>query len=259
MHGKRIKVPMFLLTPKSDNGKTGKMAVSTSPSWTCPEACPLMAQGCYGLYGCVRIWWNRVSKMSGDTNLEYEDFLQRIKHLPNCSYWRHNQAGDFIPAIGYRNRISAQHALCLSAVGKGKKGFTYTHYPVVKIDGTSQRTINSNRSTIGELNDNGFTVNVSANSPTHADDIIDSGINAPVVTVLPRRFKKQKVTFSKTPKGRTIITCPAVIEKKMNCRKCRACMNPARKVIIGFPTHGTGFKHCERIMNEWSSHMYNNI
>lgn len=253
MQGKSVKVPMFLLTSKSDNVKTGRMAVSTSPSWTCPEACPLRKQGCYGSYGMVDIWWDRISKKDGDANLEYDTLLQRIKRLPNCSYWRHNQAGDFVPAVGHRNRISAQHALLLAVVGKGKKGFTYTHYPVVKINGTSQRTINTNRSTIGELNDSGFTVNVSANSPGHADEIIDSGVNAPVVTILPRHFEKQGISVSKTPKGRTIVTCPAVIEKHMNCRKCRACMNPKRKVVIGFPTHGTGFNHCERVMNEWAN------
>jgi hypothetical protein len=251
---KRKLVTMFYLTRKSENKKTGRMTVSTSPNWTCPEACPLREHGCYSSYGKIYMWWRLISNTVGDANLEYENFLQRIKKLPNCSYWRHNQAGDFVPAVGYRNRISVQHALSLAIVGKGKRGFTYTHYPVVKMKGTSQRTINSNRSTVCSLNDNGFTVNVSANNPSHADEILDSGITVPVVTVLPRHFVKEKIAVSKTPKGRTILTCPAIIQNGMNCRKCRICMNSKRKVIIGFPVHGSGFAHCERITNEMTNH-----
>lgn len=248
-----LNVPMFLLTPKSDNIKTGKIAVSTSPSWTCPEACPFRKNGCYGSYGVLNIWWDCISKKEGDFDLEYKDFLQKVKKLPNCSYWRHNQAGDFVPASGYRNRISVPHAYALAISGKGKRCFTYTHYPVLKITRTSQRSINSNRKVIEELNASGFTVNISANNPVHADEIINSGIKAPVVTVLPRYFEKKKITSSKTPEGRTIITCPATLNNHINCKKCRICLNSKRKVIIGFPAHGTGFRHCERLSNQITS------
>jgi len=197
------------------------------------------------------MWWRRISQVSGDADKEYTAFLKDAVSLPAGKFFRHNQAGDLIPESGYRDRISLTHCIQLMNATNRKKAFTFTHYPVLRVKGISQETIDINRSIIEQMNSNGFSVSVSCNSVMHADQVIDSGIKAPVTTILPRRFKSEKISISKSPGGRTVITCPASINDKMTCVKCKSCMNPQRKVIIGFPAHGSGFRHCERIMSEW--------
>lgn len=195
MSGVCSATSMFMLVLKSNNEKTGPMCVSTSPMWTCPRSCPFRSHGCYGAYGPVFIWWKRISQISGDSEKSYKEFLQRCREeIPDGEFWRHNQAGDFIPASGFNDRISERHAFLLARASKGKRAFSYTHYPVVKIPNVSQSTIDINRFVIESLNAEGFSVNVSANSLAHADDIVNSGLQAPVTTLLPRRFKKEKIS-----------------------------------------------------------------
>ena len=68
--------------------------------------------------------------------------------------WRHNQAGD-LPGRG--NKIDLRLLAELVAANRQRRGFTYTHKPLTA----------ANVAAIMGATRDGFTVNVSANSPAH--------------------------------------------------------------------------------------------
>ena len=110
----------------SSNKKTGLIPVSTSDRKTCPSTCPLLDKGCYAKLGHIAIHWKKVS--SGERSLDWNLFLKQIKRFPKFQLWRHNQAGD-LP--GEDNVIDSQKMKQLVYANKGKRGFTYTHKPVL--------------------------------------------------------------------------------------------------------------------------------
>jgi hypothetical protein len=142
--------------------------------------------------------------------------------LPAKQLWRHNQAGD-LPGVG--NRIDKQKMVELVAANLGKRGFTYTHKP------PTERNIELVRM----ANNNGFTVNLSANSMPHADKL--SGYGVPVVTLLPSDAVSKRHVF--TPMGNKVVVCPATRSETINCSKCALCQKSDRNFIIGFPAHGS--------------------
>jgi len=55
-----------------------------------------------------------------------------------------------------------------------------------------------------------------------------------VVAVLPIDApKKQEID------GQTIVTCPATYRDDVTCATCKLCSVSNRRVIVGFPAHGT--------------------
>jgi ferredoxin len=243
-------VPKFLLTLKSSNIKTGPMAVSTSPMGTCPDACPFKGNGCYAAYGPVKIWWDACTANGDDPVEAYTEFLSRVtENIDNDAFWRHNQAGDLFSLNG--RTINQKAARALIAANEGKKGYTYTHYGVIKQPFTQKREAERNRKIVEEMNASGFATNVSANSMEHADKIKASGIKAPIVTLLPERYKHDKKAFL-TPGGNKIVACPAITHDDITCVKCKLCMHPERDIIVGFPSHGSGKRRAESVYTEWS-------
>ena len=215
----------FHLTPKSSNKKTGPIPVSTSPRDTCPNTCVWKDGGCYADGGPLRIHWNKIS--DGSRGSEWGEFIEKIKALPIGQLWRHNQAGDF---TGDNEYINITDLLELTSANHNKRGFTYTHYPV---EGNSKQA-KTNRQAIKFSNEHGFTINLSADSPEHADKLLKLAIG-PVVTMLPSDTKKRKM---KTPDGNTIWTCPAFFNEKTTCKKCGVCADKDRTMTVGFPSHG---------------------
>jgi hypothetical protein len=233
------------------------MGVTTSPMQTCPEACPYRGRGCYSNYGPLLIWWRAMSEASGDTGAEYAAMLDRVAAMvPPGAMWRHNQAGDL---IGDGRRLDAMAAGALVHVNRDRKGFTYTHYPVIQqnmIDAVvSDEDVAFNRKVVEQMNAKGFAVNVSCNSSAHADRVADSRIKAPITCTLPEQVKKDKVKFVTSPAGRRILVCPNVSLGK-TCAKCKLCAMPKREVIIGFPCHGSGKKRAEEVLAEWATGEY---
>ncbi len=215
---------MFHITPKSKNAKVGKMAVTTSTATTCPSACPFRDNGCYAESGPLKLHWIKVTK--GERGDDWPTFLGKIKDMPEGSKWRHNQAGD-LP--GDTQDLDSTKCVDLAKANKGKRGFTYTHYDVLD---NFQNAI-----TVNIMNNLGFTVNVSANNLEHADKLCDMDI-APVATVLPI----EQTTNTVTPKGRKVVVCPATYKDDVSCSDCMLCEKRDRKVIVGFPAHGTSKK-----------------
>ena len=222
------------LTKKSNNAKTGPIPVSTTSQETCPDTCPFNtnnAGGCYAGSGPLKLHWDKVT--SGERGMNWFDFCDEIEKLPNNQLWRHNQAGDLPHKNG---RIYPLRLGALVKANKGKKGFTYTHHDPNK---------GANKYLIENSNKNGFTINLSANNPDHADEMVAMNI-APVVTLLPSDTTEKTL---ETKKGNKIVVCPATYRNDISCSTCGLCAQQ-RNVIVGFPAHGTSKKKAEQALNK---------
>ena len=211
-------------TRTSRNAKTGPIPVTTTSEESCPVACPLKNNGCYAEGGPLAILLRKVTARKA--GLAWDAAIEAITMLPKNTLWRHNQAGD-LPGTG--DDIDATSMRDLVQANKRKRGFTYTHKPVT---GNSATAIH-NALLIAKANENGFAVNLSANTLEHADMLAATGIG-PVVVVLPADQTRATVT----PQGRHVAICPATISDNVTCVTCGLCAMTGRKSIIGFPAHG---------------------
>lgn len=202
----------------SANKKTGPIPVSYTTPESCPDACPLKKNGCYADNGPVHYAWRRAESHG----VEWQEFCDKVAALPKNQLWRHNVAGD-LP--GESNAIDVQALRELIEANKGKRGFTYTHYPINSA---------GNRKAMALANARGFTVNVSRETYREADEAINYGV-APVVVL--QEIDAPKVSF--TPQGNRVVTCPATYREDVTCQSCELCYNISRRVIVGFPAHGT--------------------
>ena len=227
----------------SRNRKTGPIPVTTSDKGSCPPGCALW-DCCYGRYGVLGIHWEQMSNGKMTT----EEALDMITRLPFNQLWRHDQAGD-LPGRG--NRISEHQLKRLVKANRRRRGFTYTHKPVLARPGREPaKYMLENRRLIQWANEEGFRINLSANNLTMADALIDLDI-APVVSIAPMLedpwwdqwgAHPQRIA---TPKGRPCIICPESAGQDVQCSTCGICQLPPgrfmgyRSDIILFPAHGT--------------------
>lgn len=209
----------------SGNTKTGKIPVSMSSSSTCPLKCPHRDGACYAERHFVGMHWRRLS--SEGAGVTWDEFCAKVSQIPKGQAWRHNEAGD-LPGQGDEINVTLLRQLVLA--NRGKPGFTYTHKEVLDDCGMAV----SNRLAIREANEDGFTVNLSADDVDHADVLAGLHIG-PVAVTLPEYALQKSVT----PKGRPVIICPAQWSEK-SCQDCQLCAKPKRKAIIGFWAHGPG-------------------
>jgi hypothetical protein len=219
----------YHITPKSSNSKTGPIPVTTTSSDSCPPSCPFSGGGCYAKSGPLARHWSQVSQGARGGSLD--ELTRFIAGLPAGQLYRHNQAGD-LPGLG--ERIDGAALRKITKANTGKRGFTYTH----------KYNKRGNLKLIKAANDGGFTVNLSANSPAHADELADTGAG-PVVCVLDQSTTRNATT----PAGRKIVVCPATVRKDVTCSTCGLCARSSRSVIIGFPAHGTSKRKASAISN----------
>lgn len=216
------------LTAKSGNRKVGPIPVSTTEKESCPTECPLKDTDCYARFGPLGMHWNKVGENRGDN---WAGFCERMKKFAAGTLFRHNQAGD-LP----QNKKGLIHFTKLRQLVKAVshlRGWTYTHYDPTKKE---------NKKAIAYANDNGFTVNLSADNLTEADEYAKLGI-APVTVLLPEDAPHMG---NKTPNGLPIVVCPAQTNENMNCAQCKLCQVSHRKSIVGFLAHGTASKRLSR-------------
>jgi hypothetical protein len=207
------------LTAKSSNAKVGKIPVTTSSRDTCPSSCPLINNGCYASAGFhTRMHWDKVT--AGERGTDYDSFLDSVRKLKPGQLWRHNVAGDL---QGADNVIDTAKLGQLAGANKGKRGFTYTHYPM---------TDTSNRESVRRSNDAGFTVNASCNTPADAIDV-RAAYKLPTVTIVPSDY------WVDGNKQGDIVRCPAEYRDSVTCETCKLCSVADRDVIVGFTAHGT--------------------
>lgn len=217
-------------TQASSNSKTGPMLVTTQSSDTCPTTCPFHKSGCYAEYGPLRAHWARVD--DGTRDKTWQAFLQAVRRQQKGSLWRMSQAGD-LP--GLDGAIDAAMLQQVVVANRGYKGFTYTHKPMTK----------ENQALIKDANDNGFTINLSANTLSDADAKADLGI-APVVVPIPADPERWP---ERTPAGRKVIPC-LKDTKGLTCVECGLCAVASRKSVVGFPAHGSGKRKIEKAISE---------
>ena len=241
------------LTLKSRNKKTGPIPVSTTTYKTCPDACPFKGAGCYAEKGPLALHWRGVT--NGERGTGFDRFLKQVEALPDGQLWRHNQAGD-LPGDGQTLDPDAVEALANASAGR--QGFTYTHYDV--------ETDQTNRTTIARANSYAFTINLSGNSPAHADRLADLRI-APVVTVLSSDLERRKkngewteglteyrdrIAGLTTPEGRKVTVCPATYRDDVSCASCKLCARQ-RETIVGFPAHGASKRKADAVVDQFDA------
>lgn len=207
---------------KSGNAKTGPIPTTTSARSTCPSSCPLKGAkgGCYAEAGFyTRSNWDKVD--SGERGDSWDVFLGKVRKLPEGQLWRHNVAGDL---KGSNDVIDSDALVGLVEANTGKRGFTYTHYPVDRSE---------NLGALLSANGNGFTVNVSCNTPQAAlETQFNTGL--PVVTLVPNE------EFWRGEKRRgNVVRCPAETSDTVSCATCKLCSVADRKDIVGFTAHGS--------------------
>ena len=159
-----------------------------------------------------------------------QEFLDIISSLPEGTFWRHNQAGDLPHNNG---NIDSKFLRKLVKANAGKDGFTYTHHKHNK----------RNLGIIRMANENGFTINLSANGLDEATEYVKTGL--PVVTVIPSDNTKKKFEH----KGTKIVVCPATYSNK-TCATCGLCQKRNRNFVIAFPAHGTQKKVVDKIVSK---------
>jgi len=218
----------YQLSPQTANVKLGFMAASISSKETCPDACPLKKEGCYGAYGPINWVWTKVSK--GTIGKSFGELLTSLKALPKGYAFRHNQVGDL---MGLNNEIDTPKLRELTAAVKHLVAWTYTHKPIVQSDSVAL----ANRKAIQEANQNGFTINISTNNIAEVDAALALGI-APVCTILPLGA----ANTSYTANGAKVIKCPAQYRDNITCNSCRLCAVSNRSVVVGFEAHGAKTK-----------------
>lgn len=232
----------FLITKRSQNRITGPILITTSPRRTCPIACPFRKSAddaqaglCYAEHGMLGgFLWTKLDKLpvggafqNGQIKIHsLTQLCSAISELPADAIWRHNQAGD-LPTKD-NETIDAKELDVLVAANDNRRGFSYTHFDVLRNK--------VNRKIVRAANDNGFTINLSANNLDHADELFEANC-APVTVVLP----SDQMENTRTPDGRKVVVCPARVKEGVTCANCALCARK-RDFIIGFPALG-GQRH----------------
>ena len=211
---------LVLLSEQSGNRKTGRIPVTLTTGNTCPPSCPWLGQGCYAENGYTALHWGRLQRQGA--GLSWGAFCERVAAFPEGRLWRHNEAGD-LPGEG--EDLDTAALFQLVTANKGRRGFTYTHKRLLRGDDAAA---------VWWANENGFTINLSADSLGEADKQADRKLG-PVVLVLPHTTPRRGV---KTPKGRRVVFCSALEREGITCSSCKLCAHPHRKSVIAFPTHG---------------------
>lgn len=216
----------FQFTLKSKNAKTGPISVTTTPRPTCSDACPFRRKGCYADGGPLSILWDRLTR--GEVGIDWRAYIARLSALPGGVMVRLHQAGDFPGDKSDSRLIDWDSLKDYIRASLGKNFFTFCHYDM---------SLAHNRDMVETANLHGLTVNLSANSPAHADQLAAYGI-APVVCVVPENHPAK----SKTPAGRTLLVCPAQQREDMTCQRCGLCAkqhDERKSVIVAFRAHGS--------------------
>ena len=209
--------------------KLGNMFRTYSDSDTCPSTCPLKDAGCYAKTGPTSWVWKKVD--AGNNVTDWNGLCSSVKRLSQGEIWRHNVAGDLPHSDGSIDNTALD---ALTRANRGKRGFTYTHHLPTE----------ENVQAVSKANQDGFTINLSANGLHQVDAYADTGL--PVVTILPIDAPK----VQRTAQGRKVVVCPAVSNPdKVTCKSCGICANPNRGYVIGFPAHGARKKSAQEIAN----------
>jgi hypothetical protein len=222
----------------SHNRKLGEIPATMTARGSCPESCSFKNAGCFAEQHFQRVHWARVPT----SGLSWDAFCREVAKLTKGQLWRHNEAGD-LPGRG--EAIDPIALSKLVVANRGKRGFTFTHKPLLESKGVSRHSrsipsaqeralwIVSNRRVIARAVRAGFVINLSADSLDQADELAALGI-APVSVVVPADAPSHA---TKTPGGRQVVVCPNETHG-LTCSACQLCAVGDRKSIVAFRAHG---------------------
>ena len=137
---------------------------------SCWLGCALYENGCYAETGALAMHWERVSRATAGGS--WSEFCAKVAALRPDLLWRYAQAGD-LP--GYGPQIDGTLLEELVAANAGKNVIAFTHKPVLGVDAVAVE----NCRLIAAAITTGFTINLSADNPAHADRPAELGI-API-------------------------------------------------------------------------------
>ena len=225
-------------SPRSSNRKLGGLPCSVSSANTCAPSCPLRRGGCYGRSWPLSHHWKEVSE--GRRGTDWATFCSKIAGLEVGVLWRHNVCGD----LPHRRGIIDQELLGqLIEANRGKSGFMFTHH----------EPNGPNCESILWANQQGLTINMSANNLEHADELASLNIAPVAALVLPGEEDPIE-----TPMGRQVQICPAQEFEDVTCAECGACADPIPGLIIGFWPHGNQRRIAERVAMGLSEPLFSN-
>lgn len=245
----------YHMTLVSGNTKTGPIPVTTTSSDSCPESCPLKGHGCYAQAGNLSIHWRSLDA-GKKSALTLEELCGAIKSLKYKQLWRHNQAGDLPQSSSASSKGRCIHwssLMQITAANKGKRGFTYTHYPVLPTADSPAWMAQDNATIIGRANAAGFTINVSCETPEQADGVVALGL--PAVLVVPQGSPASW----HTPHGNLVKTCPAQLHDNVTCASCGLCQKQQLtgpggvkrpRHIVAFLAHGQSKNRVSKLVKE---------
>ncbi len=209
---------MIKYSLSAGNSKTGAMLLVRSPRSTCPDSCGLKGNGCYAENFPLVLHWAKQEQ----TGVDFSTVIYAVRSLPKDSIWRLFEAGDFEPSPENPELIAASQVLSLLSANKGKRGFGYTHYPVLP-----------NLEVLQLMNSSGLTINASADTFKQAVTYFSLGL--PTTLLVSENFPKDSVVD-----GVRIVVCPnQSTPNKPTCLQCQMCAKPDRDYVIGFRAHGT--------------------
>jgi hypothetical protein len=228
------------LTKKSDNKKTGAIAVSTTSRKSCADGCPFLGdQGCYAESGYyTRMHWDQVTE--GTRGVPPLEFIEQVSKLPANEMFRHNVAGDLWKHPDNSGQIYFPY---LEKLAKASShlyaAWTYTHHTLEGTDG------DRNRQAIFDVEQYKFIVNISTESLDVAARLQKEGFMVTVVQPKggPTAFRHQDVQF---------VQCPATLPgSEITCQTCggrkgKPLCATIRKVVVVFPAHGGRASVAER-------------
>lgn len=221
------------LTVDSSNGKTGRIAVSTTSRHTCPSSCSLQGdQGCYAEAGYyTRLHWDNVTE--GRSGVSPEEFFKLVYNLPANEMFRHNIAGDLWHDPEDKDLIYYPYLKKLAkAASHLYAAWTYTHHTLDNIVGAR------NKQAILDVEEHNFIVNVSTESLDVAAQRQKEGLHTVVIQPegTPTAFRHNDVQF---------VQCPATLPgSNITCRTCggrkgKPLCARIRDVVVVFPAHGS--------------------
>ena len=208
------------LVYNSKNVKTGDIPQTYSTKSYCPDTCPLKLNGCYAEDFFTNQTWTKVT--DGRLGKTWDDFTVQIQELKPNTLWRHNVGGDLPHTNGL---LDGEMINQLSKANTGKRGYTYTHHLPL---------LGDNLAILKQANNEGFTVNASANNDKEAMHYFSLGLPTVVIT--------NKTKNHKLADGTNVVICPAQVSDDVNCKTCAYCAKSDRKAIVGFIAHGTRSK-----------------
>lgn len=225
----------YLLSLRSDNGKTGPIAVSSVAAQSCPASCPLGQDGtCYAMHGPISWTWRRLSEGRIASALSYDALRAALRSLPAGALYRHGQQGDWFGPDEIRG-IQAATAH-LTAWG-------YTHHRDPEV-WRAMRT----------LGEGGLVINASADGLPEAHYLASLGL--PTVVTLPQEAPK----VTRASQSQRVIVCWAQQAEGRTCADCRGargipwCADARRDFIVGFRAHGVKKAALNRRLNVLREH-----